>query len=134
MSELKMVSLLKETYKNAIKPDNFDERRGEAIAELRNDISSRTKNILNTPRFSRFSDRKKNYQLIKLVKNRDGQRCVSCGENGLKTKYEVSHILPVELYPEYAFEEWNAVMECFECNHSTSMSWRGAAKSLREIL
>lgn len=109
-----MTELLRRTYRKE-RIDNFNELKQRAGEELRMEMERRIENMDNIPKIDRRHD-PKNYQFVKFITQRDGQRCFSCGKTDLNCKYEVSHILPVGLFPEFAYEEWNAQMECRECN------------------
>lgn len=123
--DMKIVNILKLGAGGQNIFDNFEQLYAEALDELKNEVDRRIKNIINTPKFSRRGN-PLNYRLIKNIKNRDGNICKQCGKSGENIRLEVAHILPVELFPEYAFEDWNARIECHKCNH------RGGTMSIRQ--
>ena len=114
-------------------PNDFSEKRKNMLFAFKEEVNKKIEKILDTPRFDRRLD-KRNYKFIKQIRERDGKLCQSCGENGENIKYEVAHIIPVELFPEFAFEEWNARIKCFACNHKNGISsFRKMAKNLQVI-
>ncbi len=119
---MKMAELLQMAHRGE-QPENFEELQKEAALELEEEVAKRM-HAIPIKRFDRNRD-PRNYQLVKLVRRRDGNKCGQCGRSDDQTKYEVAHILPVELFPEFAFEEWNARMECHDCNH------KGGTQSIR---
>ena len=130
---LKIAELLQQAYLGAKMPDNFEILRTEALNELREECSKSAESILETSKFVRGRD-PRNDRFVKAIRERDGKKCMACGEYGINIKYEVAHILPVELFPEYAFEEWNARIECHDCNHRDGTnSFRSAAKTARNM-
>ena len=132
--ELLFAQLLRSAYFGEKQFDNLQEARQEAKKELKEELYGRS--LLSVTRFDRRMD-KRNYKLKKTIKARDGKKCKRCGESNPEIKYEVAHHLPVELFPEYAFEEWNAEIQCFNCNHKNGTnSFRKTARqteSLKQI-
>ena len=124
---------LVETLRNKQKPDGFDINRQKMLNAFKEEVEMRIRVILDTPKFDRRLD-KRNYKFVKLIRERDGKVCQTCGENGEDIKHEVAHFLPVELFPEFAFEEWNAKIECFACNHKNgTLSFRKLARDTQKI-
>ena len=96
-------------------PENYLDIRQELLDGLRMEMSRRITNIVNTPRFNRRDHSGKYCRFRKEVIKRDGKTCVECGKKITK-KLQVAHILPVELFPDLAFEVWNGQVKCEECH------------------
>jgi len=113
------------------KPKNFDRDRDKILQGFRNEFEKRIKNILNQPKFLRKKYHKENYQFRKLVFQKDGRKCKECGN---KKELVIAHILPVELFPELAFEVWNGQVKCRDCHKKEpNVSFRKIIKDICNI-
>lgn len=52
----------------------------------------------------------------KMVKDRDGRKCVLCGST---TNLHADHIKPIALYPELMRDLSNGRTLCFDCHKKT---------------
>lgn len=93
----------------------MDEKEFLMISALIKEIPSRFDNILNTPKYNRRLD-KRNYGFRKKVIAEKGKTCADCKKELTDKEIEVSHLLPVELFPEHTFDMWNVFVKCHDCN------------------
>lgn len=123
-----------ETLKTRKKPKNFRFIRKKMLNAFRKEIEKRMKNILKISRFERRKFHKENYRFRKEVIKRDGKECINCKKNLDNKRLEIAHILPVGLFPEFAFEIWNGQVKCGDCHKKEpNYSFRKVVKDVQDI-
>jgi hypothetical protein len=107
-----------EILSNHQMPKNFQKNKTKLLNAFRREVERKMNNILNTLKFDRREKihTHQNYKFRKAIIQRDGKKCVNCGKNLQKEKLEVAHILPVGLFPKFAFEVWNGQVKCSGCH------------------
>ena len=108
-------SIIIEILKTKKFPDNFLEIRQSLIISFKEEVNNRIANILNTPKFDRRIQSTKNRHFREAVIKRDRYICFDC-KNKITNGFDVAHILPVDLFPEFAYEVWNGQVKCRECH------------------
>lgn len=125
---------LVEILKTKSFPSNYLDIKQKLLNGLREEVNKRISNILDTSHFTRRQYGTQNYRFREGIIRRDGRKCTSCGKI-ITDDLQVAHILPVELFPEYAFEIWNGQVKCKECHKKEgNYQFRRGAKNARKIV
>ena len=88
---------------------------------LKKEVNKRINKLIDTPFFDRRLD-PRNKRFIKEVIKRDGSICRDCGVKITKGELQVTHLIPVFLFPELAFELANGAVKCKNCHRKEPVS------------
>ena len=115
-------------------PREADYRQMQAA--LKAEVLFRCEHIWETPVLKRRKHRREDYHFRKAVMSRDGSVCTQCKQtfSGYKHNLQIAHILPVRLFPEYAFQPWNGQVLCHDCHkHGTMLGLSHIAKNIKRL-